>query len=66
MKRLFLSISLTASLIACSDNDEVYYPVTQQIQQALYDLYPEAQDVEWGSTVGYLVAEGLTDAAHKE
>ena len=49
-------------LLACSDNDEVYYPVTQQLQQALYDLYPEAQDVEWGSTVGYLVADFVLPA----
>ena len=62
MKRLFLYVCLATTLIACSDNDEVYYPVTQQIQQALYDLYPEAQDVEWGSTVGYLVADFVLPA----
>lgn len=43
--------------MACNDDDYPYYPVTQQLQQALYALYPAAEDVEWASHRGYLVAD---------
>lgn len=58
-----LSLLLLAAAVAmglavgCGDDDDVIYPVTQQVQQALYAMYPEAEGVEWASVGRYLVAD---------
>lgn len=58
-----LSLLLLAAAVAmglavgCGDNDDVIYPVTQQVQQALYAMYPEVEAVEWASVGRYLVAD---------
>lgn len=54
---LFAAAAAMGLAVGCGDDDDVIYPVTQQVQQALYAMYPEAEGVEWVSVGRYLVAD---------
>lgn len=55
---LFAAAAVMMAAVGCDDDDsDVIYPITQQLQQALFAMYPEAQNVEWENRRGYLVAD---------
>lgn len=53
----FLALFALAALISCSDDDDGITPVSQQVQNALSNKYPNATNVVWKSDSGFLVAD---------
>lgn len=71
MRKLLFALFALVSLAACSDDSGYYYPVNGAVQNALFNKYPNATNVRWGSQGPYYIADfdivesGMTSPDYK-
>ncbi len=64
----FLLIAIFGMVVlqSCEDDDDNGLKVSEELQKALRERYPEAKNVEWETKAGYYVAECWNNGAETD
>lgn len=64
----FLLIAIFGMVVlqSCEDDDDNGLKVSEELQKALRERYPEAKNVEWENKAGYYVAECWNNGAETD
>lgn len=55
MKKIFFLICALVTFVSCNDDDPI--PISQAVIKSFHARFPEARNVTWQSSDGYLVAD---------